>query len=183
MRFFTFGSLLLVLLLSTPGLAQLETGESSVQPPKIETFYDKNKDLTTVRLAPLQVSGEKDKYYSLNYAASFSYHGQSPRKPDAIDFELQSIVKARTLKIDLYVVFVVDGETIFLSSNRTARKNPVPGRRWVGERLVFRMPYEALSRIISARKFDIRLDSVTFAFGDVQLAALRQFWKHVNLAH
>src|SRR5882724_5929759 len=98
-----------------------------VQTAKIETTYDSVKDRTTVRLAPVQISGEKDKYHSLHMTPSFSFPGHQLQRPSRIDFELQTIVKARLLDSDLYVVFIVDDETIFLSSNRRGTLRPVPG--------------------------------------------------------
>jgi hypothetical protein len=94
-----------------------------------------------VKLGPLQVSGENGKYQSLQLAVSYNYPGQLKSAPEMLAFELLSVVKARQLKIDLYVVLFVDGEKIFLSSTRSAIRNPIPGRPWVGERIVLRMPY------------------------------------------
>ena len=96
--------------------ASLQSAAPSL--PGIETSYDSAGDKTTVRLTPVKISGEKGKYHSIHIAPSFSYPGRNFLKPETIDFELQTIVKTK-LKIDLYVVFVVDGETIFLSSNRS----------------------------------------------------------------
>lgn len=76
---------------------------------------------------------------------------------------------------DLYVVFIVDGETIFLSSNRRAILRPVPGRRWVGELFVFNMPYETFVKITKAKKFEIRFDGVKFEVGEPQMQTLREF--------
>jgi len=154
------------------------TGQSlqmkPVQAAKIETTYDSIKDRTTVRLAPVQISGEKDKYHSLQMAPSFSFPGREPERPDIIDFELQTIVKASFLDSDLYVVFIVDGETIFLSSSRRAIMRPVPGRRWVGEQLIFNMPYEMLVKITKAKKFEIKFDGVKFEVGEPQMQTLRE---------
>lgn len=168
----------LVLLMALACFAQETKAEASNQSPRIapriETSYDRHKNKTTVRLAPVQISGAKDKYHSLHLVLSFSYPGQIPPKPEVIDFELQTVVKTK-LKIDLYVVFVVDGETIFLSSNRWAVRNPVPGKRWRGERLVFRMPYETLLKITKAREFAIKMDGVIFEVGESQRQALYDF--------
>lgn len=149
------------------------------QQAKIETKFDSAKNLTTVQLMPVQISGPKDKYHSLHFAASFTYPGQTPSPPSVIDFELRSVVKTRKLKIDLYVLFVVDGETIFLSSNRSAIKNPVPGKQWKGERLVFRMPYEVLLRITTAKQVEIKMDAVRFDVAERQLEALRDFVRKI----
>ena len=88
--------------------------------------------------------------------------------------EVQTVVKTK-LKIDLYVVFVIDGETIFLSSNRSAVKRPVRGKRWVGERLIFRMPYETLIKIKTARTVEIKMDSVRFPLSEAMLEQVREF--------
>jgi len=142
--------------------------------PKIETSYDASKDKTTMRLAPVQISGENGKYHSLHMSPAFSYPGKEPRKPEIIDFELQTVVKGR-LDTDLYVLFVIDGEKVFLSSGRWGIKRPVPGRVWMGERLVFRMPYETFEKISKAKAFEIRFDGIRFPLSEEHLGLLRAF--------
>lgn len=155
------------------------TVESLQADPKIETSYDAGKDSTTIRLAPVQISEENGKYRSLQMAPAFSYHGKEARTPEIIDFELRTVVKGR-LDTDLYVLFVIDGEKVFLSSNRWAIKRPVPGRVWVGERLVFRMPYETFMKITKARTFEIRFDEVRFSLNTEHLRMLRAFGEHTQ---
>ena len=147
---------------------------------KIETSYDAVKDKTTVRLPPVLISGENGKYRSLHMAPAFSYSGKEPRLPEIIDFELRSVVKGR-LDTDLYVVFVIDGKKVFLSSNRAAIKRPVPGRVWLGERLVFRMPYETFVKVTKAKALEIRFDDVRFAISDEHLRTLRSFGDHIRV--
>jgi len=147
---------------------------------KIETTYDSSKDRTTVRLAPVQISGERDKYHSLHMMPSFSFQGHEMKRPSIIDFELQTVVKVRLLDSDLYVVFVIDGETIHLSSSRSAIFRPVPGRRWMGERLVFRMPYETFIKITNAKKFEMKFEGIKFEVGEPQLQALRELSLRMN---
>lgn len=144
-----------------------------VEAAKLETTYDADKDRTTVRLVPVQISGEIDKYHSLHMLPSFSYPGRRPERPSIIDFELKTIVKARLLDTDLYVLFIVDGEKIHLSSNRSAIFRPVPGRRWIGERLVFRMPYDTFIKVTKAKKVEINFEGVSFPVGTLQMDALR----------
>lgn len=146
---------------------------------KIETSYDATKDKTTVRLASVQISGENGKYRSLQMAPAFSYRGKELRAPEIIDFELRTVVKGR-LDTDLYVLFVIDGEKVFLSSNRSAIKSRVPGRVWVGERLVFRMPYETFLKITKAKTFEIRFDDVRFSLSEEHLRMLRAFGEHMQ---
>lgn len=109
---------------------------------------------------------------------AFSYTGKGPRTPEIIDFELRSVVRGR-LDTDLYVVFVIDGEKVFLSSNRAAIRRPVPGRVWLGERLVFRMPYETFVKITRAKTMEIRFDDVSFSLSDEHLRMLREFGNHI----
>ncbi|MCM3872580.1 MAG: hypothetical protein ND895_18000, partial [Pyrinomonadaceae bacterium] len=155
--------LLTVMLVATaPGVAQIGTEEAVAKTPKIEATYDSGKDRTTVRMDPMQISGAKGRYHSLHLAPAYSFPGQVPRTPKIIDFELQTVVKARKLRVDLYVLFVIGGEKIFLSSNRWGVKKPVPGRPWVGERLVFRMPYETLLKLANAKQALIRMDGIDF---------------------
>ena len=141
--------------------------------PQVLTSYDKSKDKTTVRLAPLKISDGKAQYQSVHIAPSFSYPGQTLKRPEIIDFEVKTVTTK--LKVDLYVVFLVDGETIFLSSNRWGVRRPVAGKRWVGERLVFRMPYETLVKIATAKTVEIKMDGVRFPLSEDGLEAIREF--------
>jgi len=167
--------LLLVLLIS-PICAGQDPPLETVSAAKIETTYDSSKDRTTIRLAPVQISGEKDKYHSLHMSPSFSFPGHQLQRPSRIDFELRTVVKRILLDSDLYVVFIIDGETIFLSSsNRRAILRPVPGRRWIGEQLIFNMPYETFVKITKAKEFAIKFEGVKFEVGEPQLQTLREF--------
>jgi len=112
-------------------------------------------------------------------APAFSYPGHEPRPPEIIDFDLRTVVKGR-LKIDLYVLFIVDGEKIFLSSNRSGMKKGRLGRGWMGEHLVFRMPYETFLKITTAKSFEIRFDRITFPVGEEQLQALRELAQQIR---
>ena len=174
--------LLLALILSVSQLQSANQTRVSVEPQdsaKTETTYDAEKDKTIIKLAPLQISGENGKYHSLRMSPSFSFPGRQVVTPSIIDFELQTVVSGR-LRSDLYVVFMIDGEKVFLSSSRWAIKRPVPGRVWMGERLVFRMPYETFVKITKAKSFEIRFDAVTFSVGETQKQALRDFLTHMT---
>lgn len=155
-------------------LAALALPQSGAETSQILTTYDKAKGKTTVQLLPVKISGDQAQYHSVHIAPAFSYPGQTFKRPAIIDFEVQTIVKTK-LKVDLYVVFLVDGETIFLSSNRWAVRRPVAGKRWIGERLVFRMPYETLLKITKSRGVEIKPYAVRFPFTDAVLGELRQF--------
>jgi hypothetical protein len=176
----TFWSLLIPALV-TMTIAFGQNSPAAPQAAKIETSYDSSKDRTTVRLTPVQISSEQDKYHSLHMSPSFSFPGRQRVTPGIVDFELQSVVKGR-LSTDLYVVFIIDGETVFLSSNRWAIKRPVPGRVWMGERLVFRMPYETFVKITNAKEFQIKFDRIKFSVGETQKQALRELLNYMKSA-
>jgi hypothetical protein len=96
-----------------------------------------------------------------------------------LDFELQSVVKSK-LKIDVYVLLFVDGERIFLSSSRSAIRNPVPGKRWIGERIVLHMPLKTFASIAEAKDVEIRLDAARFSIAAGPLLALRDFGAYIT---
>lgn len=167
-----FFLLTLLVLLVAPGAAQS---------PKIETKYDAAKDETTEQLAPIKLSGENGKYYSLHSVVSFKYPGRTKRLPEILTFKLQTVVKARLLKIDLYVQLLVDDEKIFLSSNnRWAEKNVVPGKPWMSEHIALRMPYKVFAKITKAKSFAVQMDDVTFKVGESELQLLREFGDYLT---
>jgi hypothetical protein len=179
MRLFSLCLLPLLLSLGISPLSPQPLPQDTLRSIQTETTYDRGKDKTTVRLSPVQISGERAQYHSVHIAPSFSYPGREFKKPETVDFEVQTVVKTK-LRIDLYVVFLVDNETIFLSSNRWAVKRPVPGRRWIGERLVFRMPYETLMKITKAKAVEIKMDGVGFPLTEAVLENVREFARRLE---
>jgi hypothetical protein len=182
--FHRFTLLLVSLLLTQPSgpgssLARTIAQERVAQ---VESSYDAEKNKTTVKLVPVQISGDRGKYVSLKMSPAFSFPGHQVVTPDIIDFELQTVIRAKLLSTDLYVVFVIDGQKVFLSSNRWAVKRPVRGRVWVGEHLVFRMPYETFVKITKAHLVEIKFDAVTFSLGETQQQALRNFLTYMKPA-
>ena len=137
------------------------------------TKYDKARNVTTVSLLPLQISGKKANYYSLHLTASFDYPGQSFKAPDSIRFEIRSVVKGRKLNPDLYVVFVIDGKEIHLSSNRWAVMNPLPGRSAIGEVIVMNMPAEMFLKFVTARETAIKMGGTSFPLTWIHQETLR----------
>ena len=89
--------------------------------------------------------------------------------------ELVSVVKARQLNSDLYVVFLVDGKSVHFGSSRSAIMKPVPGRLWIGERMVFSLPYQEFVKLSSAKKLAIRFGDTTFQLTDATVALLSKF--------
>ena len=149
---------------------------------RVETRFDEQKNLTTQSLGPVRLSGPKYRYHSLDFSVSRSYEGTTPPTPDRINFELVSVVKARLLNSDLYVVFVVDGKQIHFSSNRSAIRNPVPGRLWIGERMIFSIPIEDFVKITNAEKLSLKMGGDVFDFDDTSRKALRVFLSAVKIS-
>jgi hypothetical protein len=147
------------------------------QDPQIKSTF--KNGVTTVSMEPLKISGEKDNFYSLHVSPRFTYEGQQPKAPEFVTFELQTVVKARRLSPDLYVVFVIDGEAVFLSSNRWAVKNPVPGHRWVGERLAMRMPLGTFTKLTSSKTASIKMGPTEFEITDDHKRALMELTKRM----
>jgi hypothetical protein len=138
-----------------------------------ESSYDVLKDVTSFRMPSKKVSGAKDRYHSLSYSISYSYPGREAKACRQVDFELRSVVKASSLNTDLYVVFVVDGKEMHFGSSRSAIRNPVRGKSWIGERMVFHIPREDFLKFAQATKLGVKLGGVTFDFSEQELNTVR----------
>ena len=117
-----------------------------------------------IRSESVPISGPKGRYHSLSFSLSWLHHNDGPIPPKTVKFELVSVVKARRLNPDLYVVFVLDGKEIHFSSNRSAIRRPVRGKPWIGERMVFSIPYEQFDNMTKAKTLSVKLGTVTFDF-------------------
>ena len=80
-------------------------------PNKVETTFDEHKNLTTMKLGPVRLAGNNERYYSLDFTLVADHPGRTKQTPERISFDLVSVVKARRLNTDLYVVFVADFTT------------------------------------------------------------------------
>ena len=132
----------------------------------IEIGYDQTKNVTTVSIPQTGLGSEKGRYHRVWFSIDYSHPGKTPSPPDHVNFEVTSVVKSRRLNPDLYVLFVVDGKPIHFSSNRSAIKNPVPGRPWIGEKMVFLIPREEFLKLAASKKLAIKMGDVTFEFDD-----------------
>ena len=95
------------------------------------------------------------------------------KAPEFFRFEIRSVVKGRKLNPDLYIVFLVGGETIHLSSNRWVVRNPLPGRRAIGEVIAMKMPFQIFEKLISAKQATIRMGGTKFDLRDSQRETFR----------
>ena len=143
--------------------------------------YDPLKNVTSVRTTETTLSGPKDRYHSLAYSIYYSYPGKTPTPPRDVNFEIVSVVKARRLNTDLYVVFVVDGKEIHYSSNRGAIRNPVRGKPWIGERMVFLIPREDFMKMAEAKTLGVKLGGVSFEFNDAARSSIKDLAKTIRV--
>ncbi|HEU4714127.1 MAG TPA: hypothetical protein VFS76_21345 [Pyrinomonadaceae bacterium] len=148
-----------------------------------EYYYDLVRNETKVVLPREQFSGPKKQYHSLSYSIFYSHPGKpgtNKTLPKDVNFELVSVVKARELNSDLYVVFLVDGKEIHFSSNRASVPKPVRGKPWIGERMVFLVPYEEFSKMVEAKTLGVKLGGVVFEFGEDTRHDIKQFAKTIT---
>ena len=148
---------------------------------KLQTTYDPQKKENTVRVPLTPLSGPKDRYHSLKFSVYYSHLSMLPSPPETVNFELVSVVKARKLNTDLYVLFIVDGKEIHFSSNRNAISKPVPGKPWIGERMVFLIPYAEFKKMAAAKTLSVKLGGVTFDFDDEMRGSIQAIARHMQL--
>src|SRR5688572_9520715 len=115
-----------LLILFSTVLASAQAAQTPQPQQQIQTSYNQEKNLTTVKLPLARISDGRDRYRSLDFSVFYTYPGREKGVPVDVKFELVSVVKARKLNTDLYVVFVIDGERVHFSSNRSAILKPVP---------------------------------------------------------
>ena len=168
-----FGKIKFLVLSST---LLLSTFVARAQEVEIKKTFDEQKNTSTIQLPATRIAYEQGRYHSLDLSLTYSFKGTTPpAEPQPIDLELVSVVKARTLNTDLYVQFVVDGKPVHFGSNRAAIRNPVPGRLWMGERMVFSIPHQDLVKFSAANTLAIRFGDTTFIVSEKHLTLLRKF--------
>ena len=148
---------------------------------RLQTTHDRQKKETTIRVPSTTLSGPKDHYQSLTFSVYYSSLSMFPSPPQTVNFELVSVVKARKLNTDLYVVFVVDGKEIHFSSNRSAIARPVPGKPWIAERMVFLIPYDEFKKLAAAKTLAVKLGGVSFDFDADMQRSIKAIARHMAL--
>jgi hypothetical protein len=154
---------------------------SQDQQKPVERLSGLQKRMTTVRVPAMPISGPKDRYHSLTGSMYYSYLDMFPSPPEHVNFELVSVVKARKLNTDLYVVFLVDGKPVHFGSNRSAIRKPVPGKPWIGERMVFHIPPDNFYKMAAAEKLGVKLGGVSFDFPEEFRQSIRETAKKIRL--
>jgi len=146
------------------------------QDVEIKKTFDEQQNISTIQLPATRIAYERGKYHRLDLSLSYSFKGTTPpSNPEKVVLELVSVVKQRQLNSDLYVVFLVDGKSVHFGSSRSAIMKPVPGRLWIGERMVFSLPYQEFVKLSSAKKLAIRFGDTTFQLTDATVALLSKF--------
>ena len=169
-------TLLVVIVFILPLCSMLSPASNvSVQDSQINIHYDPEKNQTTIKLVPFRIAENNDRYHSVDLSAFYTYSGSTKQRPENVNVELVSVVKARKLNSDLYVVFVIDGKEVHFSSSRSAIPKPVPGRLWVGERMVFSVPAQDFQTLASAKNLAIKMGGVRFELTDEMLTSIRVF--------
>ena len=154
---------------------QTSTNVSSQPGHKIEINYNLVKGVTWARLRRFRIAENIDRYHSLDLSVTSTFSDKSTPTQPKVDVELFTVVKARKLNSDLYVVFVVDGKEVHFGSNRSAIRNPVPGRLWVGEKMTFSMSLQEFEKLAAAEKLAIKMGSVSFDLNEHAREGLKGF--------
>ena len=150
------------------------------QEHRIEISHDLVTEVVTARLIRFRVGDKKEHFHSLDLAAFYAFQGKNKQRDEVVKLELSSVVKTRKLNPDLYVVFIVDGREIHFPSNRSTVRNPIPGRFWVGERMVFSVPTEDFHKLAAAKELAIKMGSVRFDLDERALRALKVFGETIK---
>jgi hypothetical protein len=153
---------------------------------KVETSYDQVKEITTVRLNPMQVYGEplaSSQYVGgdeASFDASFSYSGQTLRaQPKRILFSLTSTSQNWKYTDFPKLTALVDGKLLNLgpleqlpsfSVNPSANTN---SDDYISQGITVSLTYKTFLRIANGNKVQIRMGPRQFDLVGNHLEALR----------
>jgi hypothetical protein len=153
---------------------------------KIETSYDQAKEITTVRLMPMQVYGEplaSSNYMGSDEArfnASFTYSGRTLRaQPKRVLLSLISTAEDWKYTDFRKLTALVDGKRLKLDPlehvpsftvNPPANSN---SDDYVSQEIAISMPYKTFLRIANGKQVQIRMGPREFGLGKNHLEALR----------
>jgi hypothetical protein len=154
--------------------AHLQTPASTYQ-QTIQINHNLDKDVITARLVRFRVANDVDRYHTVDLSAEFVHSFKTKETRPKVDLEVFTVVKARRLNTDLYVVFVADDKEMHFGSNRSAIRNPVPGRLWMGERMVFSVPLEEFQKLAATEKLAIKMGGIRLDLNDDARLSLKLF--------
>jgi hypothetical protein len=181
-------TLAIVITSATLELAQ----DANTAPPifthnvEIETSYDQVKEITTVRLNPMQVYGEplaSSQYIGgdqASFNASFTYSGRTLRvPPKRVLFSLTSTSQDWKYTDFRNLTAFVDGKRLNLGPlehvpsftvNASANSN---SDDYVSQGITISLPYKTFLRIANGKKVQIRMGPREFGLEKNHLEALR----------
>jgi hypothetical protein len=153
---------------------------------KIETSYDQAKEITTVRLMPMQVYGEplaSSNYMGSDEArfnASFTYSGRTLRaQPTRVLLSLISTSEDWKYTDFRKLTAFVDGKRLKLGPlervpsftvNAPANSN---SDDYISQEIAISLPYKTFVRIANGKQVQIRMGPREFELGKNHLEALR----------
>ena len=150
----------------------------SAPAPQIETSYDQVKNITTVRLAPMQIYGEpltSSSYRGASEAriyASFTYPGRTlTAPPKRVLFSLISTAVNWKYTDFHQLTAEVDGKHLKLDALEHVPSFSVGD--YVRQEIAVSLPYETYLRIATGKKVHIRMGPRKLRLGENHLLALR----------
>lgn len=145
------------------------------RPGKIATYFNADRNVTTVVLGFSDVGGESP--CGLYLSANSSYPGKVAAAPREITLVMMRITPEERIKSaplrDL--TFVSDGEVMNLGLMETASQQTNMDLRL--ETLQLSVPYDSFLKISNAKSVEAKLGSAKFALTENNLTFMRQFAK------
>ncbi|HET6892715.1 MAG TPA: hypothetical protein VFH31_16545 [Pyrinomonadaceae bacterium] len=183
--------ILIFVIITTCGMLALAQAKTKAQRifthnGTIETSYDQVKEITTVRLNPMQVYGEplaSSQYIGgdeASFNASFTYSGRTLRaQPKSILFSLTSTSQDWKYTDFRKLTALVDGRRLTIGPlehvpsftvNAPANAN---SDDYISQGIAISLPYKTFLRIANGKKVQIRMGPREFELGENHLEALR----------
>jgi hypothetical protein len=163
-------------MLGVPVLAQTQQGPQIVsvtRPGKVATYYNAEKNSTTVVLGFSDVGGASP--CGLYISANASHPGKTAASPNSVNFVILRITPEEKIKSaplrDL--TFTADGQVISLGLMETGSQQSNMDLRF--ETLQISLPYESFVRIANAKKVEGKLGPSNFMLTENNLRFIREF--------
>jgi len=162
--------------LGIPVLAQTQPGPQIVsvtRPGKVATYYNAEKNSTTVVLGFSDVGGESP--CGLYISANASHPGKTAASPSSVNFVILRITPEEKIKSaplrDL--TFTADGQVMNLGVMETGSQQSNMDLRF--ETLQISLPYESFLKIANAKKVEGKLGPGNFMLTENNLNFIREF--------
>ena len=151
---------------------------SVTRPGKVASYYNSEKNTTTVVLGFSDVGGESA--CGLYVSANSSYPGKAPASPNAVNLVILRITPEERIKSaplrDL--AFTADSQEINLGLMETASQQTNMDLRL--ETLQTSVPYDSFLKIANAKKVEGKLGSGKFMLTENNLNFMREFARRLK---